>query len=127
MENPHINLRHLHTTITTWVPMVKRVGHFFLEPIDHSLLQTRSVNDPHNLTLNISDLSQQLISVVNFLHTPNDKRQQVIYHCKLDIENIHLKLDNAQQRWIVKLGDFSQAKIITPQELADEETMYKIF
>ena len=117
-ENLHVNIRHLHKTLTSWVPLVRRHGHFYLEPVNCSISEHRQHDSPDWPSLHAGDTSQQFLSAIAFLHS----RDPPIYHCKLSIDNVFLKLDVVQQRWIVKLGDFSQAQVMTATISDDNET-----
>ena len=113
----HVNIRQIHASLTTWVPSIKRVGHLYLEPVDFSILDTRSSGFPTDPPLQLVDVTHQLINAVHFLHS----RDRPIHHGNLTISNVFLKLDNTDRKWIVKIGNFSQALVIVPSESTDEE------
>ena len=112
----HTNIIRLHTSFSTWIPFISRVGHLFVEKVDFSVLEAYSQGIFNQATFNIIDISHQLLDVVNYLHL----RSKPIYHCNLSIETVFLKLDSITQKWIVKIGNFNQVQVISSDSSTDE-------
>ena len=106
----HQNIRQLHKTIIRWIPFIGRKGHFYLENVQFSLFESKSINFPHQVSVKPLEISRQIISTVDFLHN----RDKPITHGNLDVENILLVLDQHELQWRVKIGDFSHAQIHDP-------------
>ena len=112
----HTNVIRLHNSFSTWIPFVSRVGHLFVEKVDISVLDAHSRGVFDQATFNIIDISHQILSVINYLHS----RSKPIYHCNLSIETVFLKLDSIAQKWIVKIGNFNQAQIVSSDSVTEE-------
>ena len=116
-EISHQNIRRLHRSLTRWIPT--KVGHFYYERIQLSLLDTQAETFLGNPPLNALDISHQLIIGMDFLHT----RDSPISHGGLDVKNVFLNMEAIEQKWIVKIGNFSQAKIVKPGRDTPEDDL----
>ena len=59
-EISHVNVIRLHASFITWIPFVKRVGHFFVEKIDVSVSDAWSQGIVRDPLFNITDICQHL-------------------------------------------------------------------
>ena len=109
-EVSHQNIRRLHKSIIRRIPFVERKGHFYLENVQFSLLESKSATFPHQVPLNPLQISQQIIETLDYLHT----RAQPITHGNLNAESIFIVLDPIEKQWLIKIGDFSHAEIHYP-------------
>ena len=97
-----------HETYSKFIlPLHTSIGRFYLEKTTCSLKDAIEGFYHSQVPLDKLTLIADILRGLSFLHS----HSQPISHGNLCVEALSLKLDPSQQRWILKIGDFSQAQV----------------